>query len=106
MPLSFRVATGSDRPAIERLVLDAFEPITWQKKLDARFGPLNGRDWQDRWQRRLAKIFEAQIVLVGEASGNLAAVATGTVDSEAALGFIDVLAVGRDFQGKGYGREM
>ena len=104
--LALRLATSCDWPAIERLVLDAFEPITWQKKLDARFGPLNGCDWQTRWRSRLAKIFDSQIVLIGEADGELAAVATGTVDGAAALGFIDVLAVSRDFQGKGYGRDM
>jgi ribosomal protein S18 acetylase RimI-like enzyme len=104
--LALRLATRGDWPTIERLVLDAFEPITWQKKLDARFGPLNGCDWEARWRSRLAKIFDSQIVLVGEANRVIAAVATGTIDCEAALGFIDVLAVGREFQGKGYGREM
>lgn len=106
MNLGFRLATDDDRAAIERLVLDAFEPITWQKKLDARFGPLNGCDWQSRWKNRLAKIFESQIVLVGEVGGEIAAVATGTLDEGAALGFIDVLAVGSGLQGKGLGREM
>ena len=106
MQLVLRLATRDDREAIERLVLEAFEPITWQKKLDSRFGKLNGCDWQSRWRSRLATIFENQIVLIGAASGAIAAVATGTVNREAALGFIDVLAVGREFQGQGYGREM
>ena len=106
MNLGFRLATEDDRAAIERLVLEAFEPITWQKKLDAKFGPLNGRDWEVRWKSRLAKIFESQIVLIGILAGEIAAVATGTVDEAAALGFIDVLAVGRGSQGRGYGREM
>ena len=106
MQLEFRLATDDDRAAIERLVLEAFEPITWQKKLDAKFGPLNGCDWEVRWTNRLAKIFESQIVLVGEVAGEIAAVATGTIDEGAALGFIDVLAVGRGFQGQGFGRQM
>ncbi|HEX5102555.1 MAG TPA: GNAT family N-acetyltransferase [Pirellulaceae bacterium] len=107
MFLAFRLATPADQPDIERLVLAAFEPITWQKKLDARFGPLNGHDWQARWRQRLEKIFATQIVLVGEtASGELAAVATATIDREAKLGFIDVLAVSRDQQGQGLGRAM
>jgi ribosomal protein S18 acetylase RimI-like enzyme len=105
MPCTFRLATSADQAAIERLVLDSFEPITWQKKLDARLGPLNGCDWRARWHTRLQKIFATQVVLVGEFDGQLAAVATGTVDDETALGFIDVLAVGRDFQGRGLGRE-
>lgn len=106
MPLVIRLTTPADQAAIERLVLAAFEPITWQKKLDARFGPLNGCDWQARWHDRLQKIFATQVVLLGEQAGELAAVATATIDQHAALGFIDVLAVGREFQGQGLGREM
>lgn len=106
MPLAIRIATPADQAAIEQLVIAAFEPITWQKKLDARFEPLNGLDWQARWHERLQKIFATQIILLGESGGKLAAVATATIDQPAALGFIDVLAVGPEFQGQGLGREM
>src|SRR5262245_20925112 len=106
MSLCFRLASPQDHVALESLVIDSFEPITWQKKLDARLGPLNGRDWRARWQARLKHIFATQIVLVGELDGRLAAMASGTVDAAAALGFIDVLAVSRESQGRGLGRQM
>ena len=106
MPLTVRLATPADYAAIERLVIDAFEPITWQRKLDGRYGSLNGRDWKQRWHDRLEKIFATQIVLVGEHNARLAAAATAAIDPPAALGFIDVLAVGTEFQGQGLGREM
>jgi ribosomal protein S18 acetylase RimI-like enzyme len=106
MNLAVRLATAADFPAVEKMVIDSFEPITWQKKLDANFGPLNDRDWRVRWQARLAHIFQTQIVLVGEAGGALVAMASATVDHDAALGYIDVLAVHRDIQGRGYGRAM
>jgi ribosomal protein S18 acetylase RimI-like enzyme len=106
MALSIRKATDGDHAVLESLVIDSFEPITWQKQLDENFGPLNGRDWRERWTARLQKIFRTQEVLIGESGAELAAMASGTVDREAALGFIDVLAVGRRFQGRGFGREM
>lgn len=106
MPLTVRPATTDDQVAVEGLVIDAFEPITWQKKLDASFGPLNERDWRQRWQSRLGHVFQTQIVLVGEIEGRLCAAATATVDRQSALGFIDILAVGRAFQGRGLGRQM
>ena len=106
MPLSIRPCVASDHDAAIKLVIDSFEPITWQKKLDANMGPLNGRNWQARWQARLHNILASQIVLLGEHDGQLAAFASGTVDRESALGFIDVLAVGNEFQGRGFGREM
>src|SRR5712671_4675448 len=106
MALTIRPATAADHEELEALVIESFEPITWQKKLDIRFGPLNGCDWRERWRLRLRKIFATQEVLVGEAEGQLAAMASATVDRNSALGFIDVLAVSRDFQGGGLGREM
>jgi ribosomal protein S18 acetylase RimI-like enzyme len=106
MTLYIRQATPGDFAALEELVIDSFEPITWQKKLDEQIGPLNGLDWRERWRLRLGKIFSTQEVLVGELEGKLAAMASGTVDRPAALGFIDVLGVGKDFQGQGFGRQM
>lgn len=106
MGLTVRPAGEDEYPAIEHLVIDSFEPITWQKKLDERVGRLCGRDWRQRWQARLQRIFQSQIVLVGHAEGALAAAASASLDHETALAFIDVLAVGRAFQGRGLGREM
>jgi ribosomal protein S18 acetylase RimI-like enzyme len=104
--LIFRPAVEADHPALEAIVIESFEPITWQKKLDARFGVLNGCDWRARWRARLTKIWATQAVLVGELDGAIAAMASATVDPQAALAFIDVLAVAREFQGRGLGREM
>ena len=106
MPLVFRPAQPSEFPQLERMVIDSFEPITWFRKLDARVGPLNGKDWRTRWQSRMRRVFETQIVLVGENQDELAAMSSGTFDAEAALGYIDLLAVDRRFQRRGYGREM
>lgn len=104
--LSFRLATSADHPRLRRLIVDSFEPITWFKKLDEKLGPLNGVDWRGRWDTRLDKVFATQVILVGETEGEIAAAATGTLDTAVALGFIDLLAVDLKHQGKGYGRQM
>ena len=106
MPLEFRLAAAAEHPRIEELVIDSFEPITWAKKLDATFGPLNGRDWRTRWQARMRRIFATQIMLVGENNSEMVAMSSGTLDRDDALAYIDLLAVDRRFQGRGYGREM
>jgi ribosomal protein S18 acetylase RimI-like enzyme len=106
MPLAFRLAAPSDYDFLERLTIESFEPITWLRKVDARFGPLNGRDWRVRWQARFRHAFDTQRVLVGEADGRIVAFASGTLDADSRLGFIDLLAVDQRFQGRGYGREM
>jgi ribosomal protein S18 acetylase RimI-like enzyme len=106
MPLDFRLAEAPDYQKVEDMVIESFEPITWIKKLDDRIGPLNGRDWRMRWKDRLRHVFETEIVLVGETGGELAAMSSGTLDHDAALAYIDLLAVDRRFRGRGYGREM
>jgi ribosomal protein S18 acetylase RimI-like enzyme len=100
------MAVPDDHEHLRKMIRDSFEPITWFKKLDAGFGPLNGADWRARWDKRLDNIFATQMILVGEADGEVVAAATGTVDPFTALGFIDILAVDLQHQGKGYGREM
>ena len=62
--------------------------------------------WRERWRARFAKAFATQHVLVGEAAGEIAAFASGTIEPDTRLGYIDLLAVDRRFQGKGYGRAM
>lgn len=106
MSLKFRLAQPAEYEKLEKFTIDSFESITWYKKADEHFGPLNERDWRQRWQTRFAKVFETQIVLLGEAEGEIVALATGTVDPLARLGYIDLLVVDQRFQGKGYGREM
>jgi len=106
MPLEFRPAAAAEHSRIEKIVIDSFEPITWFKKLDARVGPLNGRGWRTRWQARMRRVFATEIILVGESSGEMVAMSSGTLDHEDALAYIDLLAVDRRFQGLGYGREM
>ena len=88
------------------MIIDTFEPITWLKTADERFGPMNGLDWRQRWNLRLKKIFDTQIILVGETDSEVVACATGTYDLKTAMGFVDLLAVTQERQGEGLGREM
>ncbi|MCC7346629.1 MAG: GNAT family N-acetyltransferase [Variibacter sp.] len=105
-PLHVRPARPAEFPAIEALILASFEPVTWARPLDERFGPLNGLDWRARWRLRLEKVFAEQIVLAGEDAEGVAAVATCTLDPRTALAYIDILAVDPGRQRKGLGRAM
>ncbi|MBI3468961.1 MAG: GNAT family N-acetyltransferase [Planctomycetes bacterium] len=106
MSLAFRPAAADDFAQLERLVIGSFEPITWIKKLDAKVGPLNGCDWRARWQARLRHVFETEVILLGETEGAICAMSSATIEREPALAFIDLLAVDREFQGRGFGRAM
>lgn len=106
MRLQIRSASAEDFEAIEKMVIDSFAPITWARTLDENYGPLNGADWQARWRSRLQKVFAEQIILVGEIDNKLAAMSSSSLDSQAALAFIDLVAVAATHQRHGYGREM
>src|SRR5260370_40376146 len=80
MRLHIRPAEACDHQKIEDMVIESFEPITWFKKLDAQICPLNGRDWPIRSQARMKRVFESQIVLVGETGGGIVAMSSGPID--------------------------
>jgi ribosomal protein S18 acetylase RimI-like enzyme len=104
--MRIRPASHDDYADIERLVVESFEPVTWARALDEKFGPLNGLDWRARWRQRLQKIFAEQFVLVGVVEDSIVAMSSSTIDKQAALAYIDLLAVARGRQGHGYGRDM
>jgi ribosomal protein S18 acetylase RimI-like enzyme len=106
MRLQIRLAGPQDHEQIEEMVIASFAPITWARTLDEKFGALNGADWLARWRSRLAKIFAEQIVLVGEVDNALTAMSSSSLDKQAALAYIDLLAVASGRQHEGYGREM
>ena len=106
MPLEFRTVSPSELSRFEPLIIDSFEPVTWARRVDEVFGPMNGRDWRARWQSRVAKIFETQILLAAEDGGEPVAFSSGTYDAETRMAYIDLVGVSRAHQGRGYGRQM
>ena len=104
--MNFRVALPADHALLRSMIVDTFEPVSWMKPADAKFGPFNGLDWRERFGRRLDPLLERGIVLVGEDAGSLQAVALGSYDAASGLGVVDFLAVDPACQGSGHGRAM
>lgn len=104
--LQFRLATSGDHERLIDLATDSFAPISWYRDIEKEFGLLNGVDWRGRWRLRMKKIFETEVVLVGESEGDIVAFCAGKIETETALAFIDVLAVDKSHQGHGLGRQM
>ena len=104
--MNFRLARPEDYPTIEPLIIDSFEPISAYVDVEAKMGPFNGHGWRSRWQNRIRKAFDTQIVLVGEERGEVVAYASGVIDEAEKLALLDILAVDRRHHGKGYGRSM
>lgn len=99
-----RPATAADLPRLIEVSLASFGPITWQRAIDEKFGPLQGHDWQDRWRRRVATALQEQDFLVLEEDSQLLGYACGVVDPVTALGHLDILCIDPAAQGRGFGR--
>ncbi len=105
MALSFRPAREEDHERLKQIVVEGFEKVTAQTFVDEHFGLLNGADWRDRWRTRFQQALETEIVMVGEAEGEIASVIAAKLDSETRLAYVDILAVARKHHRHGYGRE-
>lgn len=105
MPLEIRLAKPSDYQRLEQLIIDSFEAINLLRKVEEHFGPFNGKNWREQWQLRLRKVFNTEVILVGELEGEIVACASGTYTPETRLAFLNLLAVDGRFQSQGYGRE-
>jgi ribosomal protein S18 acetylase RimI-like enzyme len=101
-----RFATADDLPRLIEVSLAAFGPITWQRTVDTRFGPLQGLDWRERWRRRVERALQEQTFLVLLDEGQMVGYACGTLDAAIGLGHLDILAVEPACQGRGYGRRL
>ncbi len=106
MSLEIRLAKASDYKRLEQLFVETFEPISLYRRVEKRFGPFNGKGHREQWHLRLRKVFDWEIILVGECDGEIAACACGVYTPETRLAFLNLLAVDARFQGRGFGREM
>lgn len=104
--MNFRLARPEDYATIEPLIIDSFEPISAYVDVEASMGLLNGHGWRSRWQNRIRKAFDTQIVLLGAENDQIVAYASGAIDEAEKLALLDILAVDRLQHGKGYGRSM
>ena len=104
--LTIREATPEERASIVDLLIRAFEPITYFKKAEARFGRLNERDWRERFRARAEKALECQTAFVGLEDKALTACAIGGYDPQFRLAYLDLLGVEPAAHGKGHGRRM
>jgi ribosomal protein S18 acetylase RimI-like enzyme len=101
-----RFAAAGDLPRLIEVSLAAFGAITWQRAVDARFGPLQGLDWRERWRRRVERAFQEQTFLVLVDGDQIVGYACGAFDGAIGLGHLDILAVDPACQGKGHGRRL
>ncbi len=97
-----------DGPAVLSLTVEAFEPVSIDRNIEERFGPIGGHDW--RWRK--ARQVELELTsypegsFVAECQGELVGYITTWVDAAAGIGYIPNLAVSAGRRGEGIGRAL
>ena len=104
--MNIRAVEPRDDEALIAMVTEAFGPITWYRKVEARYGAPGGCDWRELWRQRMTAALANQVCLVGERDGELITFAAGTYNERSRTAFLDILAVREGLQGEGLGRRM
>lgn len=105
--LTIRAMRADEIDDLVRVIVEVFEDVSVAKNTADRFGPLNGYSWEvSKGDAARDDIDSADVVLVGESDGALAAMATIKYDLKFSIGHIGHMAVAAQFQGRGLGRRM
>lgn len=106
--LVIRAYRPADLDVLKALTVDAFEPVSIDRNLEAKFGVMHGHDWRWRKARHIEEDVrrDARGVFVAEVDAEVVGYITTWIDSEAGLGFIPNLAVDARRRGQGIGRRL
>ena len=110
MAIHIRPLQVTDRPALRRLTIAAFEGVSIDHNIDVRLGSVAGRDWRYRKSRDIDRDIDeldAQVaVAVDDENGELVGYVTMQSDLETRIGWIHNLAVAENARGQGLGRRL
>src|SRR5262245_25701673 len=97
-----------DLPRIQAITVASFEGVSIDRNIEARFGPVAGRDWKARKARDVALDVEVNPagVFVAETDGQVVGYITTRLDPFSGIGRIPNLAVDAAARGSGLGSAL
>jgi ribosomal protein S18 acetylase RimI-like enzyme len=106
--MTIRPYQPSDRARILDITEVCFEPVSIDRNIERKFGPIGGRDWAWRKRRAVAAELDGnpQNIFVADMDGACAGYVTTRIDTETKIGVIPNLAVDPAFQKHGLGRKL
>lgn len=106
--ITIRGFQPADLEELKRITVECFDGVAFDQIIEDRFGLLNGTDWRSRKARHIEDDAAANAsgIFVAEENGKILGYITSTVDRVAGKGRIPNLAVIREAQGKGIGRQL
>ena len=106
--MDIRVYRPSDRDAVRRLIMAAFEGVSLEHNLERHFGPIHGHDWRWRKARHIDDdvALHPEGVFVAEEEGQIVGYVSTRVDAAAGIGQVPNLAVADAARNRGLGRQL
>jgi ribosomal protein S18 acetylase RimI-like enzyme len=106
--MTIRPYRDGDLAALQRITVESFEGVSIDRNIEAHFGTVAGRTWQERKARDVA--MDVQVnppgVFVAEEDGQAVGYVTTRVDPFSRIGRIPNLAVSPAFRGAGLGSAL
>ncbi len=110
MAIHIRPLQVTDRPALRRLTIAAFEGVSIDHNIDVRLGSVAGRDWRYRKSRDIDRDIDelgAEVAVArDDEKGELVGYVTMQSDLDTRIGWIHNLAVAQQARGQGLGRRL
>jgi ribosomal protein S18 acetylase RimI-like enzyme len=104
-----RPYTESDLPTLKAITVEAFDGVSVDQNIEARFGRVGGRDWRWRKARHLdwdVAARGAAIFVAENECGEILGYISTRIDREAGIGFIPNMAIRAGLRGQGIGRKL
>jgi len=110
MDIVIRPYRPTDRAAVVALTVAAFQGVSIDHNLDARLGPIAGRDWRWRKSRDIEEDIDtsgSELAIAEDSeSGTPVGYITMAIDPESRIGWIHNLAVDARLRGQRLGRRL
>ena len=108
MTITIRPYRDGDLPALQRLTIEAFEPVCIDKNIEGKFGLINGKDWAWRKARHIEEDIrrEETGIFVAEVDETPVGYITTWTDQDSGIGNIPNLAVDAEVRGQGIGGQL
>ena len=103
-----RTFRPTDREALLAITALAFDGVSIDQNIEARYGLIQGVAWQQRKARHIEADIQANPngIFVFESEGRVVGYITCRVELRAGIGAIPNLAVHPDHQGRGIGKQL
>lgn len=106
--MTIRTYRPGDLPRLWEITVEAFEGVSIDRNIEAKFGLLGGTTWKERKAEQISEDVQAnpQGVFVAEEGGQILGYLTTRINSETAVGRVVNLAVDAQHRRKGIARAL